>query len=195
MSQQKQCAESILSHYMFHFNEMNEVLYNVVGNAYPNSTEILRKALREKQIVTFDEAAREIKFSAIKHPLSYRPNWRNRKEMNNTALHVAAMAKDYEKISILLEAGFSAKHYENDKGKTPYDYFKFEGNVKWLDLYEHICKEAKRQQCSVEDYMSKKLIEAKLHGSIDMLGDTLDEAIKSKLCDFSSRYEALRRRP
>ena len=190
ISQQKQCAESILTHYMFHFNEMNEVLYNVVGNAYPNSTEILRKAIREKQIVTLMKPQGNQVFGN-QVPLIIPAKLRNRKEMNNTAFHVAAIAKDYEKMSILLEAGFSARHYENDKGKTPYDYFKFEGNVKWLDLYEHICKEAKRQQCSVEDYMSKKLIEAKLHGSIDMLGDTLDEAIKSKLCDFSSRYEAI----
>ena len=189
--QQKQCAESILTHYMFHFNEINEVLYNVVGNAYPNSTETLRKAIREKQMVTFDEIAREIKFSAIEYPLSYRSNWRNRKEMNNTALHVAAMAKDYEKMSILIEAGFSARHCENDKGKTPFDYFKFGGNVGWLELYERICEEAKLQQCSVEDYMSKKVIEAKSNASVDTMNNVLAEAIKSKLYDFSSCYKAI----
>ena len=39
--------------------------------------------------------------------------------------------------------------------------------------------------------MSKKLIEARFHGSIDVLSDTLDEAKKSKLCDFSSCYHAI----
>ena len=58
-------------HYMFHFNEMNEVLYNVVEMRTP-STEILKK-LCEKQIVTFDEPQEKSSFRQIKHPLSYRP--------------------------------------------------------------------------------------------------------------------------
>ena len=185
-----ECAEKILKNHMFPYNEWNEILFHACENAYPDSNNILRKALYENQIITFDQVDKKIKFSKKCKFKMYTPNWQNTKENNQTALHVAAKNVDYFKISILIEYGFTTDGVLNDKGKTPFDIFRDVGDIDWLTLYEARCRDARKAKCSsVEKYMHEKLLEAKTNFTIDELTVVLDEAIKSKLSIFSIKYK------
>ena len=75
---------------MFPFNERNEILYHVVDGAYPDANAILRKALYLRKVITFDEVDKKIKYSESKNTCGkhlYQPDWQNKRENNQTALH------------------------------------------------------------------------------------------------------------